>query len=91
MKNWEYISKHILVSFNEMGGKGWEMCAVHRDFVIYKRPMRCPNCEHFKRKQLVNHHTGRWLPQEVCLFDPTKEKTLYDENGCEHFKPKNNE
>lgn len=83
MGNWEYKQVYCTLSdnpdvLNELGGQGWELCAINESMFYFKRPMKCENCKYYK-------------PSEYYAFDSKCEKTglLHYHNGCEKFKPKN--
>ena len=74
MINWEYTTKHWTVNLNELGGEGWELCAIDRTYwYILKRPMKCINCDHHKIKNGI----------AKCEYD---EGNTFKGNGCKHFK-----
>lgn len=98
---WEY---KLVVKFcamttqelNNLGYQGWELVNKiknnHKSEFIFKRPMKCENCKYYKRSFTVCYGQGFTLKNENCVKDSNIIKCVKaDDNGCEHFKPKDND
>ena len=52
MGNWEYKEViNVNYRLNELGGQGWELCAINGNIFYFKRPMQCENCKYYKPSQ----------------------------------------
>ena len=94
--NWEYLHRYIPSAssnnLNELGCKGWELCASKENIYFFKRPMKCKNCKHYKRSFTICYGQGFTLKNENCMRDSNTIKCVKaDNNGCEHFKSKDND
>lgn len=81
---------------NNLGHQGWELVDKtkneHTSEFIFKRPMKCENCKHYKRSFTVCYGHGFTLKNENCMRDPNIIKCVKaDNDGCEHFKSKDND
>lgn len=83
---WEYITKHHSVNLNELGGDGWELCAVERTYwYVLKRPMECKNCQFYK-SEIVYTRDGHFLSKKCSEGEYPMQW-----DGCRKFKSKSND
>lgn len=91
--NWEYLHYYIPSasndSLNELGCKGWELCAVTGNWFFFKRPMKCVNCFHYKVSYNVDAYRDTTITNELCMKNTNNIKnTTANCSGCEYFKSK---
>jgi hypothetical protein len=91
MGNWEYKQVYCIPSdspnvLNELGGQGWELCAMSENMFYFKRPMKCVNCKNYN-KELTHSRYGSDFYDIKCKAHKNLE--IKEGCGCEKFKPKN--
>ena len=90
---WEHLYQYIPEisnnALNELGSKGWELCASRGSTYFFKRPMKCVNCFHYKVSYNVDAYRDTTITNELCMKDINNTKnTTANCSGCEHFKSK---
>lgn len=91
MENWEYKQVYsnvqdVLSTLNRLGGQGWDLCALNGNMFYFKRPMRCVNCENYKKELAYSKYDSNFYDIKCKA---RKKLEIEEGCGCEEFKPKN--